>query len=279
MGDELPSYRFIRPAWLARGLARILDAVVPRLGDRCLPHSTNIERFLHGMGLKARTEPVINFGIDVDWMAQGNGAGIRQRYGLGEPGGGFAQPVILYTGVLDQFQRLDLLLDAMKEVLWFEPQANLLIVVTIPHAGHQARIQQQAKELGIAEHVIMTEPQPLGAVRDFLAAGDVAIVPRPAAPGFPIKLLNYMAAQIPSVLFASSSTSGLVHRKNVFLASPDTGTALAEAILEVLRDSMLRRDLARNGFQHVREHHDRLAVAQQVCDAYVRTIHQIGGKW
>src|SRR5262249_28406337 len=63
MADELPTYGFIRPRWLATALARLLDVLVPRLGDRCLPHSTNIERFFHGLGLRARTEPVVNFGI------------------------------------------------------------------------------------------------------------------------------------------------------------------------------------------------------------------------
>src|SRR5262245_18561966 len=262
MADELPSYRFIRPKWLARGLARLLDVFVPRLGDRCLPHSTNIAHFFHGMGLGARTEPVINFGIDVDWVAQGDGAAVRQRYGLG------TAPVVLYTGVLDEFQRLDLLLEAMKQVLWSEPNTKLLIVVTIPHAGHIARIKRQAEELGSAAHVIFTEPQPLDKVRDYLAAAAVAVVSRPQAPGFPIKLLNYMAAARPCVLFASSASDGLLHGRNVLLAAPDTGLALGEAIHELLRDAQLRQRLGHEGFSYVRAHHDRLIVAQQVCDAY-----------
>jgi hypothetical protein len=34
MVDELPTFNFIRPQWLARALGRCLDAVVPRIGDR-----------------------------------------------------------------------------------------------------------------------------------------------------------------------------------------------------------------------------------------------------
>ncbi len=266
MADELPSYRFIRPNWLARGLARMLDSFVPRAADRCLPHSTNIERFFLAEGLGARTEPIVNFGIDVDWVAGGDAAAVRQRYGLGD------DPVILYTGVLDEFQRLDLLLAAMKEVVWYEPRARLLIVVTIPQAGHQARIRRQADELGVGGNVLLTEPQPLAAVRDFLAAGDVAVVPRPNAPGFPIKLLNYMAAAKPCVLFASSATAGLVHGRNVLLAAPDTSQALGQGILELLRDRDLAQSLGQQGYRHVREHHDRSAIAQRVCTAYARTL-------
>src|SRR5207247_9901401 len=132
----------------------------------------NLRRFFDDMGLKAKTEPVINFAIDVDKMTQGNGQAVRDRWGLND------DPVVLYTGVLNEFQRIDLLLEAMKEVIRHEPRARLLMVVNIPHAGHEARIQQQAQEMGLAQHLVMTDPQPLSALPDFLAAGDVAVVPR-----------------------------------------------------------------------------------------------------
>jgi 1,2-diacylglycerol 3-alpha-glucosyltransferase len=270
MADELPSYQFIRPRWLAKALAKGLDMVVPRLADRCLPHSTNIERFLHDMGLQERTEPIVNFGIDVDWIAQGDGTAVRQRYGLG------SGPTVLYTGVLDEFQRLDLLLEAMDRVLCHEPDVKLLIVVTVPQVKHLAAIRRRAAELDIDQHVLLTDPQPLAQVRDFLAAGDIAVVPRPRAPGFPIKLLNYMAAQKPCVLFASSASTGILHRKNAMLAARDTSEALAEAILELIRNPGLRDQLGRNGYRFVRRFHDRRVIAQGVCDAYAHTLAAAG---
>jgi glycosyltransferase involved in cell wall biosynthesis len=270
MADELPTYRVIRPQWLARGLARMLDALVPRLADRCLPHSTNIERFFHGMGLHGRTDPVVNFGIDVENLCDGDGELVRKRYQLGDA------PVVLYTGVLDEFQRIDLLLEAIREIACFEPELKLLVVTTIPHHGHQARIRRQAEELGIARQLVLTEPQPLSAIPDFLAAGDVALVPRPDAPGFPIKLLNYMAASRPCALFASSATKGLVHGENVQLVAPDTGAALGGAILELLRDSDLRQRLGEGGHRYICRHHDRLVIAQQICATYVRALQAAG---
>src|SRR5205823_3974022 len=137
------------------------------------------------MGLQERTEPIVNFGIDVNWIAQGDGSAVRERYDLG------SSPTILYTGVLDEFQRLDLLLEAIQQVSCHEPRAKLLVVVTIPQEKHLAALRQRIQELKLEQNVVLTEPQPLVRVRDFLAAGDIAVVPRPRAPGFPIKLLNY----------------------------------------------------------------------------------------
>src|SRR5262249_45820351 len=135
MQDELASYDFLKPHCLADGLARFLDAIVPRTADRCLPHSANIEKFFLHMGLRAKTEPIVSFGIDVDWMMRGDGDGVRRRYGLGH------SPVVLYTGVLDRFQRLDLLLDGMVHVANAQPQAKLLVVVTIPHQEHEKSLK------------------------------------------------------------------------------------------------------------------------------------------
>jgi glycosyltransferase involved in cell wall biosynthesis len=266
MIDELPSYKFIRPTWLARGLARFLDAIVPRTATRCLPHSANLQLFFQSAGLHAHTEPVAPCGIDTDPLAGGNGAAIRQRYGLGH------RPVVLYAGVLDEFQRLDLLLEAMAEVVRHKPQVKLLIVVTVPCAKHLQRIRQGVRELGLDDQVVFTEPQPLSAIPDLLAACDVAVVPRPQAPGFPIKLLNYLAARRACVLFASSASTGLSHRHNAYLARPDSSPALAEGILELLADETLRRRLALNGYRLVRKRFDRRVVARQLCASYLRTL-------
>ena len=266
MADELPSYNFIRPRWAAVGLAKALDAVVPRLADRCLPHSSNMAGFFRRLHLNGRTEPVVNFGINLDWMDESGGETIRRQYQLSDG------PVLVYSGVLDEFQRLDLLLEAVAHIRLYEPTVKLLIVVTIANARQLADLDRRARTLGIAKHVVVTEPQPLERIRDFLAAADVAVVPRPGAPGFPIKLLNYWAAKKPVVLFASSASHGLRNGEHAMLAAPDTSVALGEALLEVLRDPELRQHLAGNGYQFVRENHDRRVVAEQICSCYRRAL-------
>lgn len=271
MADELHSYRFIRPQWLCRWLARGLDVLVPRLAARCLPHSAALERFFHELGMACRTDPIVPFGID---LGRGEAdpaavAALRQRYGLG------AGPVVLYTGLLNEFQRLDLLLEAIAHVAWYESGLKLLIVPGLPHPEHEADLRHRAAALGIGDRLVLTEPQPLEALPALLPLGDVAVVPRPQVPGFPIKLINYMAAGRPCVLFASSA-GFLKDREHARLAEADTGASLGEAILEVLRDDELRRRIAAGGQAYVRARHDRRVVAQQVCEAYVRTLTHAG---
>lgn len=268
MGDELASYKFIRPQWLARALAWCLDAIVPRLGHRCLPHSPNMDRFFHEMGLEKRTEPVVPFGINLDDMTgnPADGAAIRAVHGLE------GKPVVLYAGLMDEFQRLDLLLEAMVEVAREVPEARLLFVSTIPNDKHRANFLALAEKLGVADRIVVTDPQPLESVRLYLQAADVAVVSRPQVPGFPIKLINYMAARKACVLFASSAGL-LTDEEDALLAPEDTGKSLGEALVRALGDPLLRQRLAGNGYQFVREHHDRRLVARQVCEAYARVLN------
>ncbi len=267
MGDELASYRFFRYRWLSDLIAWTLDATVPRMGDLCLPHSQNLEDFLHQKGLQDRCEPVLNFGIDLSQTPSGDGQRYVEKYDLG---GG---PTIVYAGVMNRFQRLDLLLEAMQRVLAQQPEAKLVLAVNVPNQEAEASVRQQAVALGIAQRLVITEPMNLEAVRELLQVCDVGVVPRPAAPGFPIKLLNYMAAKLPCVMFESSA-SRLQHGEQVFLAQSDTADSLGEALLTVIEDPSLGQRLAEAGYQFVRQHHDRRSTAQQVCRSYWRLLGQ-----
>jgi len=271
MGDELASYQFIRPNWLARGLAgcstpscRASAIAACRTAKICAASLTTWAQGQDGTGHQFRHRR----GQD----GAGGWPGCPHAPGIGR------RPVVLYTGVLDQFQRIDLLLEAMKEVVWYEPRAKLLIVVTIPHAGHQARIQQQAQELGIARNVIMTDPQTLSSLPDFLAAGDVAVVPRPAAAGFPIKLLNYMAAQGRACCSRAPARQDSSTAKTCCWLLPTPARRWAKAFWNCSGTPSSGVGWAGMGSATCGLHHDRLVVAQRICDAYVRTMRSAGAK-
>jgi 1,2-diacylglycerol 3-alpha-glucosyltransferase len=265
MGDELASYSAFRSKRLANCLAWALDRTVPRIGDRCVPHSENLSRFLAARGLASRSEPVLNFGIDFKRRPRGDRRALRAEHGLG------SDIVILYSGVIDRFQRLDLLLEAMPRILQASPNAKLVMLVNVPNKEHEAAIRARAVRLGIADRVLLLHPTTLESGLRLLALADVAVVPRPVAPGFPIKLLNYMAAELPCVMFASSA-SGIVDRRHALLAQNDTSDSLAKSIIEALANSSLRQRIARGGYELVRERHDRRNVAAELCQVYRRLV-------
>jgi len=267
MGDELASYDFFRSKKVANGLAWVLDRTVPRIGNRCVPHSVNLQQFLLARGLAGRSEPVLNFGVDTQRQQHCNRDELRKHLGLGD------EPIVLYSGVIDQFQRVDLLLGAMMHVLQRVPRAKLLLLSTIPNKKFERELHAEAARLGISGHVILEVPTDMERGLRLLPICDVAVVPRPCTPGFPIKLLNYMIAERACVVFASS-TSALTHGENVWMAGKDTPESLGGAITRVLKDHNLRSRIAKGGNRFVREHHDRRQVAANLCSSYVRLLQQ-----
>jgi glycosyltransferase involved in cell wall biosynthesis len=76
---------------------------------------------------------------------------------------------------------------------------------------------------------------PIEELPDYLAAADVTVVPRPSCPGYPIKLLNYMAAGKPVVSFAGSAKS-LCHEYSGYIAANDDVEDLAKGIWTLLQN-------------------------------------------
>jgi glycosyltransferase involved in cell wall biosynthesis len=159
----------------------------------------------------------------------------------------------------------------MVHVLSRFPRAKLLLLTNVPNERKDAALREQAKALGIDGSFIMIAPRSLDHGLKLLSICDVAIVPRPKAPGFPIKLLNYMAARKACVMYASSC-SRLSHGEHVWLAAEDTAESLGGAVVRVLKDETLRNRIAEGGYQFVRARHDRRLAAAQLCDAYVRLL-------
>src|SRR5207244_11692710 len=118
------------------------------------------------------------------------------------------------------------------------PLAKLLLVGSTTNPTHRSKYARMAEKLGEASRVTMTSCA-LEELPDFLAAADIAVVPRGESAGIPTKLLNYMAAGKAIVSFEKSATI-LENGKTGRLVAPATAEALAEAIISLLKN----RDLA-----------------------------------
>jgi glycosyltransferase involved in cell wall biosynthesis len=81
-----------------------------------------------------------------------------------------------------------------------------------------------------------------------MAASDVLVLPRPVVSGFPIKLLNYLAAERPIV--AAGGACGLIRDEEDGLVVRDrSADAMASAIVRVAADAALRRRLSEGARQ------------------------------
>lgn len=181
---------------------------------------------------------VIGLGFDAERRAAAAPADeLRGRLGL-EPG-----PLVLNVAAKKAHKNLMRLVDALAELRGRVPGAQL-VLPGAPTAYEDA-LRSRASELGIADAVSFP-----GYVSDADLEGLYAIADCFAFPssneGFGLPLLEAMARDVP-VVCADASALPEVVGDAALLVDPDSTTALARAIGDVLTDPELRTRLVAAG--------------------------------
>jgi 1,2-diacylglycerol 3-alpha-glucosyltransferase len=240
MSDELAGYRFIRPDWLAHRIARALDWFIPIFPDHITAVSPELKQWFLGRGVRASKVDMVPAGIEPEMFDHPEPEKFRQQYQINR------RPVVMYTGVLNAFQRVDYLLRAFAVALQAQPEALLFVVSPLVNLTHEKEHKQLAQQLGIAQSITWIAPHALADLPSYLALADVTVVPRPECPGHPVKLLNYMLAGKPVVSFAGGA-KGVRHLHDAFIVPNHDYEALGRGIATLLEDRALAAELGANG--------------------------------
>lgn len=175
---------------------------------------------------------------------------------------------LLYAGNLDAYQGWESLLEAQVRLRQDGLDARLLVATD----SDPAPLLRRARRAGLAEQVKLA---PLSGERMRAlvhAAADLALVPRKAPGGLPIKLLDAMARGLPAVV-APRATAGLSLDRVCEIAREDSGEALAVAAKRVLDSDRLRHRLALAGPAHVARWHSGSTYLQALDAACKRALH------
>ena len=234
MEEELPLY--IRPKFITSRLGRFLDSLIPRLSNYSVAVSEDLADNIRKSGFpKASYLPMI---VDTSTIIGGNGTEFRRRYDINN------NPIVLYTGVIDEFQGIDNLLKSMTIITKEMPSAKLILAASIPNEIQFNKQVALALELGLRNNIVFLESFPFHELIHLIAASDVTVIPRGECAGFPMKLLNYMAAGKPVVAMRGSAKI-LEDGENGLVA--DTWEELGEKILILLKNKELSRKLGEAG--------------------------------
>jgi 1,2-diacylglycerol 3-alpha-glucosyltransferase len=236
MSDELPSYNFIRPRFLATLVARLLDRLVTLFPTYIIAVTKELCDHFTNRGFSKTRISVVPPGIYPEMFENAHPERIRELYSIG------SRPVVMYTGVTNAYQRIDYLLRAFSIVVQKEPAARLMVVSPLKDEASLQRNQELADSLNLADHVIWVEGHTLAELPDYLAAADVAVISRPEMPGYPVKLLNYMAAAKPVVCF-SGAAKGVQHLRDVIAVRDHDWTSMGHEIAQLLHDQTRAREL------------------------------------
>jgi glycosyltransferase involved in cell wall biosynthesis/acetyltransferase-like isoleucine patch superfamily enzyme len=244
--------------WLYRRLDRITT--------RLLANSERVKRFaIETEGVPPEQVDVLYNGVDMEQYAPGAGDPSVPA-ALGIPADA---KVVGIVANLRPVKDHALFLRAAKQVTDAVPEATFLLVGRGPLRGELGR---QAEQLGIAGRVFFTDGA--GAVADHLARMSVACLSSESE-GFSNAVLEYMAAGLPVVATdAGGNAEAVEHGVNGFIVPHGAPDALAEPIIELLRDDAKREDMGRRASERCRDRFE-IAAAVRRHEEYYASLHDL----
>jgi glycosyltransferase involved in cell wall biosynthesis len=155
-------------------------------------------------------------------------------------------PTLVYTGTLEKYQGLDILLQSVQAVCNVYPNVQYIIVGGKPEQVEELRIY--ALQLGVAEHVIFVGQRPSEEMSRYMAIADVLVSPRSKGTHTPLKLYTYLRSGKPILATAIVSHTQILTSDVALLVSP-TPEGLAQGTLTLLSERELAQKLGENARQ------------------------------
>ena len=171
---------------------------------------------------------------------------LRERLQLGDG------PIVVYTGTLERYQGLDLLLESVPRVVQKFPSVRFLIVGG--SAEDSAALGARAAELGVRENVLDIPAVPPNDVHVYQRAADILVTTRTRGTNTPLKLYQYLRSGRPMVATSIFSHTQVLNGSCAELVKPDA-ESIADGILRLADDPARREEIVAAASTLAREHY------------------------
>jgi len=262
---ELPTYyrrRWIRK-W-ARRAGAFIERRIVRRADQCIAINPGDAEILQRIR-KDRTEVMhVPPGISIESETTEDPRRVREKYGLGDG------VLCIYSGNLDQYQGLDLIVEGFGAAVAGssdDPPLEL-VIVTGSSTTDLGRILHKR---GLSGRVKLLEGLPFREIRELIRCSDIALVPRLADYGFPIKLLNYMILGKAVVLYRHRYL-GIDHMTNSYVVPSADGREFARGILALAADRGLRERIGAEARRTALDLYNWDNAIRRIESAYARVL-------
>lgn len=224
---------------------RRLETRAIRLADHVFTICEGLRADIVARGIPAAKVTVIPNAVDVAsfHLASPPDPKLQEKWGLA------GKTVVGFVGSFYAYEGLDLLLDALPELIRQRPDVRLLLVGGGPQ---EASLRRQAERLGLNEYVIFTGRVPHREVGRYYDLINVLAYPR-----HPMRLtelvtpLKPLEAMAQGQLFVASDVGGhkelIEHGQTGILFKAGDRDALSNALLGLLNDRQRWPELRANG--------------------------------
>lgn len=227
---------------------KMIQKLIVRKAHGIIAICPDIERTARSMTNKTPIHMIENSAVDenlptptMEGVLQ-----IREELALG------TGPVLLYSGTLESYQGIDLLIHSIPAVYQVFPDVNYVLV-----GGQTAQIERlsaMAKEFGVYDSIRFIGQKPLAEMPKYMALADILLSPRSKGTNTPLKLYTYLHSGKPILATEIYSQTQVLSSETALLVPP-TADGLAEGAITLLRDPQWAKALGENGRLFAEEHY------------------------
>ena len=167
--------------------------------------------------------------------------------------GGHTGPLVLFLARLNAKKGLDLLMEAMAEVIRERPDARLAIVGPPDPAAFKKQVQQWVKDAGIDAQTVLTGNADAEMRLEAFADSDVYVLPSHAE-NFGFSVFEAMACGVPVVVSETLNFAREFAASGAGVALPRSAKEFSTAIVNLLDRPDLRRQMGARGKQFARQY-------------------------
>ena len=183
---------------------------------------------------------------------------IKQQFGIHD------ETIVVYTGTMEAYQGIDLLLESAKHVSKQYEHVRYVLV-----GGHPAQIEQMkelARLLGVENITHFLGQQPVEDMPVYTSLADILVSPRKDGKNTPLKIYSYLKSGKPIV-----ATNILTHTQvltpDVAVLTDNNAEAFAEGTLKLIKQPELGAQLALNAI--------RLSEEKYSYEVYLKKTEQV----
>ncbi|MFC2071768.1 glycosyltransferase [Chloroflexota bacterium] len=227
-----------------RRLYRFLTKYTLKKAEIVICDSGTIKKELLGLGTNPSNIRVIYNGIDTQKFSPQQGQGFKDRLGMS------AVPMVISTRNLNPVYNVEMLIRAVPLVLEQEPQARFII---IGDGEQRDYLGSLASSLGVLDNVRFMGWVSHDELPDYLASSDI-YVSTSLSDSTSLSLQEAMACEVaPVVTDLPANREWVNDGENGFIVPVDNPKALAERIIDLIRNKESREKFGKEGRKIIKE--------------------------
>jgi glycosyltransferase involved in cell wall biosynthesis len=226
LSGESLNHGFFRAESPLMKIFKILERFIDRRADHIITSSDKgRQELIHEWKITSGKVTGLIDGVDTEIFRPCNRSEARRVLEISE-----GEKLVVYLGLFNRYQGVDLLLDAISLVKVKAPDVRFLLM-----GFPDEEYRRKATDMGIDDVITFTGRVNYDRAPLFLSAGDLAVSPKLSQTEANGKLFNYIACGLPTIVFDNQVNREILGDDGIYVEHGNT-SLLAEAIISTIHN-------------------------------------------